>query len=513
MYTLLTLELAMVRNWFARGQAWAKVLVILSFFLVIGLAVAGSYFFSLTFFSFVFPNEETRQLMVEYLLRSTLVVLMILSFSFNLLGIFGRFGSVVHRIMKPLAASERTLFFYGFAKDAIGNAVLMIVLGTPLFAGLAQALSISGIVPRAISVMALLAIGITATSTLAGFFGVRFLTSGRQKQIAAIVGVGLLMIGLRFFVVPPALFTLTETKDLHVFGETLGGLPVMNVGAMGWITAWMLRGDVPSFFFLTLVVGIAVLVALVTGMAIYRQLWQIASEHPLMAGSTAAGRLTTFPVFWSPITASGEKEYRWYVRSSSQLMYTVFIGVLTGCLILLLRIPETVPSLARWRELTGFVAFQFLLLTLWMRIVYPLFSQGVKSCWLAISTVSGRPVAFWGTLLWCAALLLAALFSLAAVTATAFPLFVSTAIAVLGIVFMFSIVSPNFEEDDPGLMSTSTGGISATIAGILCIALAATVLELWPSFVPTAIAVECAIAVVSVRMALRRFSGQDFTAL
>lgn len=513
MYTLLTLELAMGRNWFTRGQAWAKALILLSFFLVIGLAIAGSYFFSLTFFSFVFPNEETRQLMVEYLVRSTLVVLMILSFSFNLFGIFGRFGSVVHRIMKPLSASERTLFLYGFAKDAIGNAVLMIALGTPLFSGLARALSISGVVLRAVSVMALLAVGITAVSTLTGFFGVRFLTSRRHKQIAAIAGVGLLMTGLRFFVFPPALFTLTETRDLHAFRETLGGLPVMNVGAMGWLTGWMLQGDVRSFFFLTLVVGVALSAALSTGMAVYRKLWQIASEHPLSAGSTAVQRLTAFPVCWSPIVASGEKEYRWYARSSSQVLYTVFIGVLTGCLVFLLRTPETVPALARWRELTGFVALQFLLLTLWMRIVYPLFSQGVRSSWLTISTVSGRPVAFWGTLLWCTALLLAALFSLAAVTATAFPLFVSTAIAVLGIVFLFSVVSPNFEEDDPGLMSTSTGGISATVVGILCIAIAAAVLVLRPSLIPAAIAAECAVIVASVRIALRRFSGQDFAAL
>jgi hypothetical protein len=194
------------------------------------------------------------------------------------------------------------------------------------------------------------------------------------------------------------------------------------------------------------------------------------------------------------VLASTEKELRSFFRSWPQLGYSSLITALGAVFLWLVYSSRSVstvaPPLRQATNLASFVTLQFLLLTIWIRLIYPLFSLELRSAWLTAASPAGRKTIFGGKLLW--TLLITVIFTALASLAIGFlPLQLDergsffiliwiTSVVSAAITFFFSVIYPNLDEIDPASMSTSVGGLGATTLSLVVIVLSTLTLVIKP---------------------------------
>lgn len=518
MFTLLSLDLAALKNWFRRGQMMAKLAVALAFLLIVTIIVVAEYTFSLNLFTFIAPTIRSRGLIHQYLISSTLIALAALAFVFTLIRICGQFYAANYKFVKPLKLADAEMFLYYFSRVLFENFLLMASFGLPIFIGLATAANRSVFVWRALYGLGALAIMVTSISTIIAFLLMRWQPHGRVSRLITLLTVAMTFWGLRMLVLPPASFTLRDTRDIPHFEAVLSSLPIMQTGVINWYPRFILRGVPEAGWRFSVFAGVWAILALIVGGLLHRQAWQQALETPLVAGGIATHHRSLFPWIWKPALANAHSQALLFTRSGSQLWYAVTLMSLIGILIFLLHVSANVktaaPGAVAIRQIVGFVGLQFLFLTAWIRFIYPIFSLELRMAWLNASARHGLKAVFGGVTLWSTILVASSLLlveGLSVATGGRFisqqygGLFAVTNFLVGMSTMLFSAVEPNTAETDPTVISTSAGGLLATIVGVALIIASAWIITQLPQLTFFTIGSYIGLSAVTISVSRRYF--------
>lgn len=465
---------------FKRGE-WAKILVILAFFLVFLLLSAVVFFFSFTSFKFLGQYPQIDQPIIIYTLAVTFILISVLTLTSSIMtGLGVLFQKEDNLLLFSLPIKTATIFESRFLDVILLSNWPLFAFGLPLILGYGLALELDffstllflvGILFLTLLTTQLGVIIALVASRLWGNLKNKFL------GIFLLIAIPFLAIGLIQFVLPLELLANLETLSIEEIGQLVSRQPLMSKYLP---TTWLVNKNLAWLVFSYLAVSAFLL--LLRGKFYFQTVnktaegrfiaapWDVVKKNPRSFPYLLRGRMG----------ALTEKDWLIIARSPAQLFQAGFIIFLEIVYLLLIsRIPLAKVQLVfpSWyqEELVkfNFLFINYLVSVFAIRFVFPMISLEGQSSWIVWSAPLPRMKIFWQKFIWSFLVILAwaeisTLFLIKILglsLSQQWPLFLISlplALTITTITLGIGTIKPNFWEKNPEKLSTSPGGIMAT---------------------------------------------------
>jgi len=497
------------RRYFAT-QKIAKAITIVMFLSVLGAVGFGIFEFFRWELSLIVHDAYLRIALPLYLYEGLFLIVFLLVFLSAFIG--GMFSLFKGGEDGLIMASPKFLlvFWKSYWRTLLSSLWPIIVMTVPAFLGSSVVLPITffGTVLFILSVCLLATLGVSAAFILfltvsavlfiiSRIFNVHLLTFGRAAFLGVIIVV--LMLGgiwhrvggngdvVRLFA--PVTTAAATTSRVDIIIERFKIFPSHLV------TLTLLGGQTGSLLSASLAVGGLILFAIIAMLALkallftYLPLWQIFQEGKFEAAASA--RIKAGPVHFprftkSPLGALFEKESLIFFRGLKGLFWFLFLFFLWVVQIgleffirtnLLKYGVDLAKIIAQVESLELITAIYFMSAFI-LRFVFPSFSGERKTSWILGTMPLGMRKVFWAKFFFYSAvfLCLGAVFCGVNFAIIQTPIvqvfaFVAFALLMIGFLVAFGLglgaMFPDFDTDDPELLSTSLPGLSFIFGSLL----------------------------------------------
>ncbi len=490
-----------IRRYFKSGRP-AKLITVFLFLAVLAGVAYAIYAFFKWEFKLVAFDEYLRGALPLFLNEILfLVVFILVFFSAFVTGLFSLFRGQDDTWIVA-SPKFRSIFWYTYIRVFLSSMWPILVVALPAFLGFRDSyhIGISGIVLSLVSMVFLVGFAVSLglfvilacaqiLSLLGSVFRKRFLTLGRVVLFVVVilacaaffmwnrVGTGDIV---KIFAPVDSAWKLSRTDVIldrfSVFPSHLSALTLFDLQIQNNYAA---LASVASLFGLFLASFIWIWVA----SFFYLPLWQVLQEGRLQAKTVSRGIAkgpVRFPRYLkSPLGALFEKEAMVHVREMKNVLWFGFlfflwlIQVSLGFFIRrnMLQYQATLDTTSILIETLQIAIAAYFVSSFVLRFAFPSFSTERKTAWILDTAPLKTKDIFWAKLFFYAASFLAMGLALGVVNSFIVNVALENALLFLFVIALMTLfitvfgmalgtIFPNFETDDPQVLSTSLAGLS-----------------------------------------------------
>ncbi len=488
-----------------KQRDWAKLLVVTGSLLIFLLIAVGVYFFSLFNFKFLNQYPESSQPVIVYSLAVTAIltaVLILFSSIITSLGTF--FQRDDNLLVFSLPLKTATIFESRLLDTIFLSSWPLFVFGLPFILGYGVAFRLD-----LFSVLLFL-IGIFLLGLISSFLGILLALvisrsfgylKSRLIWILMLVAIPFLGIGLIKLLLPAEILTSLGKLSLEEISVLVGRQTFLNEALP---TTWLVNlvyfwqkssqwGLVNLIRLLLLYSGLIGAFFLVRDRFYFKAVnktaegrfiaapWDVTKENPRPFPYLLKGKMGVLT----------EKDWLVIFRSPAQIFQLGFILFLQFFYFLIIvRIPlqRFEESLFDWYKnrlvIVNFLMINYLVTVFAMRFFFPMISLEGQSSWVIWSAPIRRMKVFWQKFIssfliifvWLEAMIILSSQVLALPVGRQWPLILvnlPVALCLVAITLGIGTIKPNFWEKNPEKLSTSAGGIVATLICLVYLSLVA----------------------------------------
>jgi len=488
---------------FIKQKNWPKLFVFASFLFIAFIIALFTYFFTRAGFRYLQLYPEFQQSIVYYILAAWFFLIFILTLGSSFISSTSiLFAQDDDSLLLSSPISHQIIFESRLTNLIILSSWPVVIFGIPLILAFTHSFQLDFpyffISFTALIIILLISTFIASILALKATFYI-----GRVGKtifsIIAVLALPLLAWLTSLILLPPNLIQTFEKLEFEKINHFLKSLPISSslfpsTWALNFV--YYAQNNLPlALLNMTKLLLLLIVAALVTHFLVKKEYHFDLSQARLGRFIAGAHDFTksfspkaSFPYFLKGIKGAFlEKDILIFTRSQAEIMQAGFIFFISFLYFLILsRIPiaklaQTIPDFSIFNLIKiNFLFNSFILTILSLRFVFPSISLEGQSAWIIWSAPFVKAKLFWQKLLtgWVGLIFISYLISLA----TTFILnlnfqfllsyFIVLSAISLGLVAInlgLGIIFPNFQEKNPEKISTSIGGIFATIVSLFYI--------------------------------------------
>lgn len=499
------------RRWF-KTQRVAKVITIFIFLAVLFAVGFGIYSFFRWQFGLIQHDAYLRvALPIFFYEELFLIVFVLVLVSGFTSGIFTLFRGAEKNLLVMSSPRFKLVFWRAYRQTFLSSLWPVIVITIPAFLGssavfpvsfLGGVLVIASIIfLAALAVSVALLVFLVSAAILYGlahYFGRAWFGFGKSALLAIVVLAAGLFVGATRAAVGniTSIFAATDSSDTASRIDII--LQRFSIFPSHLVTLTLWNAQQGSFGSAAVAaLGLGLLCAASLGAyalmgRIFLPLWQVFQEGKYEARAMAVSPRRregpiAFPKFFkSPLGALFEKEGMMLFRNTKNLLWFFFLFVLWAMQVVLeffirrnlIHYGEQLISALALVEALELATAVYFVSVLILRFVFPAFSSERKTAWVFGTAPIKMQSVFWSKFLFYAILLLCLGIAFsglnffiiqAALTQAAVFMSVMVLLVIFLVAFGLGLgaIFPNFESDDPEVLSTSLSGLSFTFGSLI----------------------------------------------